>query len=129
MATKQTQVRELQEGNYVMIDDKPCKIDSYSTAKPGKHGSAKARIECTGVFDGQKRSISQPVDASIRVPVIQRKEGQIVNVDDDEIQIMDLEGYDTFKVKVDVDDGDSINYSPDDKIEFLELESRRKLLD
>lgn len=128
MATRQTEVRELQEGNYVMIDDKPCEIDSYSTAKPGKHGSAKARIECTGVFDGQKRSISQPVDASIRVPVIERKQGQIVNIEGDELQVMDLDRYDTFKVKVEVDEGNTIDYSTDETIEFLEFESRRKLL-
>lgn len=128
MATEQTEVRELQEGNYVMIDGKPCKIDSYTTAKPGKHGSAKARIECTGVFDGQKRSISQPVDASIRVPIVNRKEGQIVNIEGDEIQLMDLNTYDTFRVKIDTDDGDSLDYSTDENIEFLEFEQKRKLL-
>lgn len=129
MPTKQTEVRELQEGNYVMIDGEPCKIDSYSTAKPGKHGSAKARIETTGVFDGQKRSISQPVDASIRVPIIDRKQGQIVSVQDDEIQVMDLDNYETFRMKVDIDDGDTIDYSPDDTVEFLEYETNRKLLE
>jgi translation initiation factor 5A precursor (eIF-5A) len=55
MAKQQTEVRELDEGSYVNIDDVPCQINSYSTAKPGKHGSAKARIEAEGVFDGQKR--------------------------------------------------------------------------
>ena len=51
MAKEQKQVRELQEGSYVMMEDSPCKINAYSTAKPGKHGSAKARIEGKGVFD------------------------------------------------------------------------------
>ena len=81
MAREQKQVRELQEGSYVMMEDAPCKINAYSTAKPGKHGSAKARIEGKGVFDGKKRSLSQPVDAKVWVPIINRKQGQVVSVD------------------------------------------------
>lgn len=34
----------------------PCTINSISKSKPGKHGSAKARVEVVGVFDGQKRT-------------------------------------------------------------------------
>ena len=41
MAREQTEVRELQEGNYLIMDDSPCQITAYSTAKPGKHGSAR----------------------------------------------------------------------------------------
>ncbi|QCC51897.1 translation initiation factor IF-5A [Halapricum salinum] len=124
MAKEQTEVRELDEGSYVMMDDTPCKITAYSTAKPGKHGSAKARIEGKGVFDGKKRSLSQPVDAKVWVPIIERKQGQVVNVDGDELQVMDLETYETF-VMVTPDDAD---VSPDDEIEFLEYEGQRKIV-
>ena len=124
MARQQVQVRELDEGSYVMIEDTPCKIDSYSTAKPGKHGSAKARIDGKGVFDGKKRSLSQPVDAKVWVPIIDRKQGQVVNVDDDELQVMDLETYDTFVM---VNPGDE-ELEPDDEIEFLEYEGQRKIV-
>jgi translation initiation factor 5A len=123
MARQQTEVRELDEGSYVMIDDVPCQIDGYSTAKPGKHGSAKARIEARGVFDGQKRSLSQPVDAKVWVPIIERKQGQVIDVRGDEVQVMDLETYDNFVMK---DDGEDL--SADDEIEFLEYESQRKIV-
>ncbi|PSP26748.1 translation initiation factor IF-5A [Halobacteriales archaeon QH_2_65_14] len=123
MARQQSQVRELDEGSYVMIDDVPCKITGYSTAKPGKHGSAKARIEATGVFDGQKRSLSQPVDAKIWVPIINRKQGQVIDVRDGEIQVMDLETYDNFVMRADEE-----NLSADDEIEFLEYEDQRKII-
>jgi len=123
MARQQTEVRELDEGSYVMIEDVPCKITGYSTAKPGKHGSAKARIEATGVFDGQKRSLSQPVDAKIWVPIINRKQGQVIDVRDGEIQVMDLETYDNFVMRADEE-----NLSADDEIEFLEYEDQRKII-
>lgn len=124
MAKQQTEVRELDEGSYVMIDDVPCKITGYSTAKPGKHGSAKARIEAKGVYDDQKRSLSQPVDAKIWVPIINRKQGQVLDVRNGEIQVMDLDTYDNFVMRVD----DDMDLSPDDEIEFLEHEDQRKIV-
>ncbi|MFT4889198.1 MAG: translation initiation factor 5A [Halobacteriales archaeon] len=125
MAREQKEVRDLQEGNYVMIDDAACKIRSYSTAKPGKHGSAKARIEAKGVFDGKKRSLSQPVDAKVWVPIINRKQGQVVSVESDDVaQVMDLETYETITISV----PDAVDLSPDDEIEYLQMEDQRKIL-
>jgi translation initiation factor 5A len=125
MAREQKEVRELQEGNYLMIDDVPCTINSYSTAKPGKHGSAKARIEAEGVFDGQKRSLSQPVDAKVWVPIINRKQGQVVSLEGADVaQVMDLETYETITIKVPED----LSLEPDDDIEYLEMEDQRKVV-
>ncbi|MFC6764230.1 translation initiation factor IF-5A [Natrinema sp. CBA1119] len=124
MAKQQTEVRELQEGSYVMIDDAPCKINAYSTAKPGKHGSAKARVEAEGVFDGKKRSLSQPVDAKIWVPIIERKQGQVVSVDGNDMQVMDLETYETITMRIPEDK----DVSPDEDIEYLEMEDNRKIV-
>jgi len=123
MPREQTEVRDLDEGSYVMIDAAPCRINSYSTAKPGKHGSAKARVEAEGVFDGKKRSLSQPVDAKIWVPIINRKQGQVINVDDDEIQVMDLETYENFVMRA-----NGVDAEADDEIEFLEYEEQRKIV-
>jgi translation initiation factor 5A len=126
MAREQKEVRDLQEGAYVMMDDAPCKIQSYSTAKPGKHGSAKARIEGRGVFDDKKRSLSQPVDAKIWVPVIERKQGQVVNMESSDVaQVMDLETYETITMQVPED----VSLSADDEIEYLEYEGQRKILE
>ena len=124
MPREQNEVRDLQEGNYVMIDDVPSEISSYSTSKPGKHGSAKARVEGTGVFDGQKRNFTQPVDAKVWVPIINRKQGQVVSVSNGDMQVMDLETYETITMRV----PDSIDPSPDDEIEYLEYEGQRKVV-
>ncbi|MFB6170763.1 MAG: translation initiation factor IF-5A [Haloarculaceae archaeon] len=125
MAKEQTEVRDLQEGNYVMIDDAACIITSYSTAKPGKHGSAKARVEGRGVFDGKKRNFTQPVDAKVWVPIITRKQGQVVSKEsDDVVQVMDLDTYETITIQL----PDDVNVDPDDEIEYLEMEEQRKVV-
>ena len=125
MPKEQKEVRDLQEGNYLMMDGAPCKISAYSTAKPGKHGSAKARIEGKGVFDDKKRSLSQPVDAKIWVPMIERKGGQVVNVDGNDAQIMDLDTYETFTMRI----PEGVSLAADDEIEYLEFEGQRKIVD
>ncbi len=124
MAKQQKEVRDLQEGGYVMIDDAACKINAYSTAKPGKHGSAKARIEARGVFDNKKRSLSQPVDAKIWVPIIERKQGQVVSVSGDDMQVMDLETYETITMRI----PDDVDVDPDDNIDYLEMDGQRKIV-
>ncbi|MFW6448459.1 MAG: translation initiation factor IF-5A [Halobacteriota archaeon] len=126
MAKEQSEVRDLQEGSYVMIDDEPCRITSYSTASPGKHGSAKASVEAVGVFDGRKRTLSQPVDQKIWVPIIERKQGQVINVDGDDgvAQVMDLDNYSTFTIAIPEDE----SLEPDEEIEFLEMDDRRKIV-
>ena len=43
----------LKVGSYIVIDNEPCRIVSYDHSKPGKHGSAKARVSAIGVFDGR----------------------------------------------------------------------------
>ena len=34
----------------IMKDEYPCKVTAFSTAKPGKHGSAKAMITGKDIF-------------------------------------------------------------------------------
>ncbi|PSQ24840.1 translation initiation factor IF-5A [Halobacteriales archaeon QS_8_65_32] len=125
MARQQSQVRDLDEGSYVMIDDAACTITGYSTAKPGKHGSAKARVEGRGVFDEKKRNFTQPVDAKIWVPIIERKQGQVISVESESVaQIMDLETYQTLTISV----PGSVSLSAEDEIEYLEMDGQRKIV-
>lgn len=126
MSVEQKQVRDLQEGNYVMIDEEPCIIKSYSTSKPGKHGSAKARVEGKGVFDDQRRSFSLPVDAKIQVPIIERKQGQVVSrTSEDVAQVMDLDTYQTVDMKLPED----MDVEEDDTITFLEGMGQRRVVE
>ncbi len=91
--TKPVDVGELRVGGYMMIEGEPCRIMDITKSKPGKHGSAKARIVAIGVFDGQKRQFVKPVDANAEVPIIDKRPGQVFAVNPSGVQIMDLETY------------------------------------
>lgn len=107
-----------------MMEEKPCKIDAYSTAKPSKHGSAKTHVEARGVFNNKKRSLSQPVDTKVWAPIIEQKQGQAISITGEDVQIVDLETYQTFTTHI--LDGEDLN--PEDEIEYLEYEDQRKII-
>jgi translation initiation factor 5A len=87
----------LKVGSYIVIDGEPCRIVSYDHSKPGKHGSAKARVAAMGVFDGSKHSLVSPVSSSVEVPLIDKRSGQVISLSDQLLQIMDLETFEVFE--------------------------------
>jgi translation initiation factor 5A len=97
---EQIEVRSLKEGRYVLIDEEPCVIKSMTHSKTGKHGSAKSRIDAIGIFDGTKRSIIAPVTEKIYVPIVDRKNGQVLSIKGDVAQIMDNSDYSTLEIKI-----------------------------
>ena len=66
--TTRVEIRTLKVGRYVAIENDAYKILSISKSKPGKHGSAKARLELEDIFTGQKRSHVGTVTATYRSP-------------------------------------------------------------
>ena len=91
--TRPIDVGSLRVGGYMIIDGEPCHILDVTKSKPGKHGSAKARIVAIGVFDNQKRQFVKPVDLNAEVPIIDKRVGQVFAVNPNGIQIMDLETF------------------------------------
>jgi len=125
MAWEQSEIRELKENRYIVIDDEPCKIKSIDTSKPGKHGEAKARIEAIGIFDNKKHSMINPVTHKVRVPIIDRRKGQVVSLSGNEANIMDLDNYQTFQITIDDDIRDDIEQGQE--IRYLETMGKRKI--
>ena len=91
--SKPMELGALRVGSYIIIDGEPCRIMSYTKSKPGKHGSAKARIVAIGVFDEAKRTLVKPVGAQVEVPIIEKRGGQVIALLPAAVQVMDLETY------------------------------------
>lgn len=125
MAVEQVEVRELKEGRYMNIDDEPCKIMSISISKPGKHGEAKARIEAVGIFDGSKRSVVYPVKHKVQVPIIDKRQAQVVAIHRAEAELMDLETYELFHLPVTDEVKDSL--TPGGDVMYIIAMDRKKI--
>jgi len=92
-----------------MIDDEPCIIKSTERSKSGKHGhansiwishlEAKVRVTCVGMFDNNKRSLTFPSGSMVEVPEITKGNAQVNFIEENSINIMDLESYESFDVK------------------------------
>lgn len=119
------EVRTLRVNRYMIIDDEPCKIMGISTSKPGKHGEAKARIEAIGIFDRQKRSVVHPVKHKVHVPMIDKRNAQVVALMGDNVQLMDLETYETFEMAI--PDEFKEQLEPGKEISYLEALGRKKI--
>ena len=98
MSKKVVEVKTLKVGKYVILDGEASKITSLSTSSPGKHGAAKARLEAVGIFDNQKRSIVKPVDTKIDIPIIDKRVGQVLSIMGSNVQLMDMESYETLEL-------------------------------
>lgn len=84
----------------MLIDDEPCKIDSISKSKPGKHGAAKVRIEGRSIFTGSKKTYTGSVTDKVWVPLMDRRSAQVLSVRGDVAQIMDSETFETFDLEI-----------------------------
>lgn len=116
MTIKLTSVGSLQKGRYVVIDGAACTVSDMSVSRPGKHGHAKVNLTAVGILDGKKRNIVMPGHDNIEVPVIEKKNAQVLSVSGDVANVMDAESYETFdlnipdELKDDVTEGVTIVY-------------------
>ncbi len=102
--SKPVELGSLKVGSYVMVEGEPCRIVSYTKSKPGKHGSAKARVVAIGVFDDVKRSFVKPVSAQVEVPIIEKRGGQVIALLPSTVQVMDLETYEILETPMPEED-------------------------
>ena len=100
MAIKIVEVRGLKKGNYIVIDNEPCKIGDMTSSKPGKHGAAKVRIEAAGLFDNKKHTLLTTGDNKAEVPIISRQAHQVLSISGSTAQLMNMENYETIELPV-----------------------------
>ena len=121
--TTRVEIRTLKVGRYVAVDDKAYKILGISKSKPGKHGSAKARIELEDIFTGQKRSHVGTVTDSIHVPVIEKGSAIITHIQGSEVHAMDNKTYESLILPQTTE----FNLDPGGEIQWMEAMGRFRI--
>ncbi len=99
MSIRRTEIQKLKTGQYIMVEEEPCIIKSTERSKSGKHGHAKVRVVCVGIFDNNKRSLTFPSGSMVNVPEIIKSNAQVNFIEDNLINIMDLETYESLDVE------------------------------
>ena len=83
----------LKNGSLVMIKGHPCKVVSFSTAKTGKHGSAKAMVSGIDIFTSNKYECTFSTGDNVDAPLLKRLEYTLIDIQDDGyVSLMDDAG-------------------------------------
>ncbi len=131
--SKPSELGSLKIGSYILLPvgdqptGEPCRIVEYDTSKPGKHGSAKARIVAVGVFDNQKRPHVGPVSMQIHIPLIDKRTGQIISITEAGSQVMDSETFETIDVTL-IDDEVKDKIQQGQDVEYWKVMDRTKIM-
>lgn len=88
--TDRVEIRTLKVGRFCVVDEEAYKILSISKSKPGKHGSAKARLSLESIFTGKKISHVGTVTDSINVPMIEKGTAMVTHIDNGEVHAMNM---------------------------------------
>ncbi|MEM2954345.1 MAG: translation initiation factor IF-5A [Candidatus Nanoarchaeia archaeon] len=100
MEVKYEEVGSLKPGRYIMMEGRPCEIVGMDWSAPGKHGHAKYRITAIDLLTGTKKMAVYTSHDKVEVPIIEKKNAQVLNIIENKAQIMDLETYETFEAEI-----------------------------
>ena len=98
--TKLIDATQVKEGTSIVLEGVACKVVSVEISRPGKHGHAKVRIGAIGLVDDKKRIVVMPGHDSLEVPIIGKKNAQVLSVKGNMANVMDAESYETFDIKI-----------------------------
>lgn len=91
--TKFGEAGRMKPGSLLMMKDTfPCKVTAFSTAKPGKHGSAKAMITGKDIFTEKQYEETFGTGDNIPVPLVKKTEYVCLDASDDGVQLLTAEG-------------------------------------
>jgi len=105
---KLASIGSLKKGDTLIIDGAPCKITSMQTSRPGKHGHAKVNLMAVGLIDEKKRNLVMPGHDKVEVPIVEKKNAQVLSVSGNTANVMDSETYETFDMEIPEDLRDQV---------------------
>lgn len=97
---KLTHAGSLKSGSYLLIDGSPCIVKDTQTSRPGKHGHAKVRIKATDIITGSTKEVVKPGHDSVEVPIIYKKNGQVLSITGESIELMDMETFESLMAEM-----------------------------
>ena len=109
MVARVIDATEMRVGTFLMLDGVAHQVKKMDISKTGKHGHAKVRFEAVSIMTGKKKVQVVPGHDKFEVPMIDKRQAQVLSVAGDNASIMDSENYENFDLIVPEDLKDSIN--------------------
>ncbi|KAI1852706.1 hypothetical protein JX266_002247 [Neoarthrinium moseri] len=96
---------DIRVGDYILLDDSPCKVTDLSKAQTGKHGAAKVILPGTDIFTGKKHGGSYSSSHNVPVPIVTRRNHLLLDVSNDGYLTLFDAGTQTEKTDVKLPEG------------------------
>ena len=87
--TTKVESNRLKVGSAVMIKGNPCKVTDVSTAKPGKHGSAKVILKGKDVLTTKVYECTYHSGDLVDAPILDRDDYLLLNIDENALELLD----------------------------------------
>ena len=123
MVLKLINATEVRNGTVIIIEGNACTVKNFDVSKTGKHGHAKVRIEAIGIIDGKKKVIVTPGHERFEVPMILKRRAQVLSVGEENINVMDLESFETMDLPKPTDIEEQLK--AEDQVEYWDIEGTK----
>jgi len=116
MVLKVIDATEMRAGTFLLIDGNSYRVKKMDISKTGKHGHAKVRFEAVSVLTGKKKVGVVPGHDKFEVPMIDKRQGQVLSLHGEHANLMDSESYETIdlvipeELKETLTDGVTVEY-------------------
>ena len=123
MVSKIINATEAKVGSNIIVDGVPCRVTKMDVSKTGKHGHAKVRISAKGLIGDQKKVFVVPGHERLQVPMIDKRKGQVLSIGDEQVNIMDIENFET--LNVDCVEEVKSELEPNSNVEYWDIEGKK----
>ena len=125
MVTKVIDATEMRIGTCLLIDGVAHQVKKMDISKTGKHGHAKVRFEATSIMTGKKKVQVVPGHDKFEVPMIDKRQAQVLSVSGGNATLMDGESYENFELAIPEDLEEQI--SDGVTVEYWDVEGEKLL--
>jgi translation initiation factor 5A len=122
--TDRVEIRTLKVGRFCVVEDEAYKILGISTSKPGKHGSAKARLDLVSLFSTKKINYSATVTDKIHVPMIEKGTAVVTHIEGEEVHAMNMRDHSMMILPMESE----MSIEPGKEIMWMEALDRFKII-
>jgi len=116
MVSKVIDATEMRSGTFLLIEGQAYQVKKMDVSKTGKHGHAKVRFEAISAMTGKKKVGVVPGHDKFEVPMVDKRQGQVLSISGENVSLMDSESFETIELPIPEDlrgsvvEGTSVEY-------------------
>lgn len=100
MVARVIDATEMRVGTFLLLDGVAHQVKKMDISKTGKHGHSKVRYEAVNIFSGKKKVAVVPGHDKFEVPMIDKRNGQVLSVSGNMASVMDSESFENLDLEI-----------------------------